>query len=152
MQIRPYQPADLDSLLVIFRKNVPHAFGENEVGEYADFMRTNTSPYFVAEHDGQVLGACGHYIKPDSQTGSIYWVFSDPDSKGSGIGGALLRYNLDALRQHPGVRLIECRTSQAAYGFFEKFGFQLQYIEPDFWAPGLDLYFMTLPVKSLAFS
>ena len=61
-----------------------------------------------------------------------------------------MRYNLDVIRQLPLVRRIVCRTSQVAYRFFEKFGFQLQYTTPDFWAPGLDLYYMTRePMKTL---
>ena len=43
--------------------------------------------------------------------------------------------------------MIECQTSQVAYRFFEKFGFVLQHTEPKHWAPGLDLYFMTLDRK-----
>lgn len=149
MTIRPYQPTDAEPLLTLFRRHVPHAFGENEVADYTDFLRTNADPYFVAEHArrgyaGRIVGACGHYVRADRQTARIGWIFTDPDVKELGVGGALVRYNLNVLEQYPDVRLIECRTSQVAYRFFEKFGFRLQYTKPDFWAPGLDLYFMAL--------
>lgn len=145
MQIRPYRPDDLEPLLTVFRKNVPDAFAPNEVGEYADFLRVNSDPYFVADLSGLVVGACGHYSKQDGRDWHICWIFSDPDHKGSGIGTALLTHNLDAIRSQPGIQIITCRTSQVAYRFFKKFGFQLDYTTPDFWAPGLDLYFMTRP-------
>ncbi len=144
MIIRPYEPADAAILVRLFRKNVPTAFGENEIAEYADFLPNNTDPYFVAEYNGQVVGACGYYLIQDGQTARICWILTDPDAKGLGIGRALLQHNLDLIRQHPAVQLIECSTSQVAYQFFEKFGFQLQYTKPDVWAPGLDLYFMSM--------
>lgn len=165
MPIRPYISTDADALLLLFQRHVPHAFGADEAAEYAEFLRINTDPYFVAEHDGRVVGACGHYVKtgpnplgrPDSQawpnqrpddlsdgqTARIGWIFTDPDVKGVSVGSALVRHNLNVIKQYPGVRRIECRTSQVAYRFFEKFGFRVQYTESDFWAPGLDLYFMT---------
>ncbi|QJW89585.1 GNAT family N-acetyltransferase [Spirosoma taeanense] len=144
MSIRPYQPTDADTLLSIFRRHVPNAFGEEEVAEYADFLNTFTDPYFVAEHSGQVIGACGYYVVADGQTARIVWILTDPDRIGSGVGSALMQHTLNEISQHPGVRHIECRTSQVAYHFFERFGFRLQYTESNFWVPGLDLYFMTL--------
>ncbi len=144
ISIRPYQPADETELLTVFRKNVPAAFGESEAADYADFLRVNPDPYFVAEQNGQVVGACGCGVKDDGTTGRIAWIFSDPDVAGLGVGSALVRHCLVHLRANPGVTLIECRTSQVAYRFFEKFGFALQHTEPDYWVPGFDLYFMTL--------
>lgn len=62
MQIRPYQPTDVEPLLTVFRKNVPTAFAPHEAAEYANFLRTCTDPYFVVEYDERVVGACGHYV------------------------------------------------------------------------------------------
>ncbi len=154
MTIRPYKLTDADALLRLFGKHVPHAFGENEVADYRHFLQTNTDPYFVAEHDGQVVGACGHYVRigadsPDGQTARIGWIFTDTNAKDLGVGSALVRYNLSVIDGYSNVRLIECRTSQVAYRFFEKFGFRLQHTEPDFWAPGLDLYLMAVNKKDL---
>lgn len=142
--IRPYQPADAEPLLILFRKNVPAAFGESEVADYADFLRVNPDPYFVAEHSGYVVGACGCGVKDDGVTGRIAWIFSDPDITGLRIGSVLVRHCLAQLRANPAVTLIECRTSQVAYRFFERFGFTLQCTEPDYWTAGFDLYYMTL--------
>lgn len=143
MTIRPYQADDADALLTIFRKNVPNAFGAEEVTEYEQFMRTLDLPYFVAEHDGRVVGASGYYVPPDNEPSRIVWILSDPAANGLGIGSALMNHCLDAIRQQAPDRIIECRTSQVAYRFFERFGFQVQYTKPDYWVPGLDLYYMT---------
>ena len=143
MIIRPCQPADAEVLVRVFTKNTPTAFGTNEINDYADFLQTNTDPYFVVEHDGGLIGACGYYIRPDGKTARIVWIFADPDAKGLRVGSALLTHCLNLIRQQPEIDLIECQTSQVAYQFFKRFGFQLQGIQPDYWTPGLDLYFMT---------
>ena len=40
------------------------------------------------------------------------------------------------------VLRITVRTSQLAFGFYEKRGFELKGIEKDYWAEGFDLYRM----------
>ncbi|WP_080240615.1 GNAT family N-acetyltransferase [Spirosoma rigui] len=143
MTVRNYTPNDAAALLAIFRKNIPDAFGEHEIDDYAGFLPKNQDPYFVAEHDGRVTGACGYYLIREGSVARICWILADPDLRGLGSGSTLLRHVLDQIRTHPQVTIIECETSQVAYVFFEKFGFQLHYTRPNHWAPGLDLYFMS---------
>lgn len=147
LTLRPYFPADAESLLTVFRKNVPVAFTEHEIGEYAAFLPKNTDPYFVVEQSGQVVGVCGYYLIQEGTVARICWILADPDGRGSGVGTALLRHVLARISAHPNVTRIECETSQVAHRFFEKFGFVLQSTKPDHWTPGLDLYFMTLVPK-----
>ena len=130
-------------VLTVFRKNVPVAFAEHEIAEYAAFLPKNTDPYFVVENAGQVVGACGYYLIREGTVARICWILADPDGRGSGVGTALLRHVLHEISTHPDVARIECETSQVAYHFFEKFGFVLQHKKPGHWAPSLDLYFMT---------
>ncbi len=148
MHIRPYEPADLEALLHVFQKNVPHAFGADEVADYGQFLHDMPVTYVVAEHEGQLVGACGYYVPDDGTPARLVWIFSDPDAKALRVGSALVQHCLDAIRRQATDRLIECRTSQVAYTFFERFGFVLQYTKPGYWAPGLDLYYMTLAYKS----
>ncbi|GAB3996018.1 hypothetical protein GCM10028807_37710 [Spirosoma daeguense] len=143
MHIRPFERSDSDELLDIFRKSVPEAFGENEINEYAEFLKTYSDPYFAAEQDGEIVGACGYYVTATGNEAHICWILTDPDRKELRIGSALMNHILHLIGQLPDVELIVCRTSQVAYKFFEKFDFQLQYTKPDVWAPGLDLHFMT---------
>ena len=149
MLLRPYIATDAEWLLTVFRNNVPMAFAEAEIDEYARFLSQNKDPYFVAEHNGQVVGACGYYLIHEKSTvARICWILADPDLKGLSVGSALLRYILDQILTHPDVAVIECQTSQVAYQFFEKFGFVLRDTQPNHWAPGLDLYFMILDPKT----
>ena len=144
MTLRPYIPSDAEPLLAVFRKNVPVAFAAHEIDEYAAFLPKNTDPYFVVEQSGPVVGACGYYLIREGTVARICWILTDPDGRGAGVGSTLLRHVLNEISAHSNVTRIECETSQVACGFFEKFGFVLQRTKPDHWAPGLDLYFITL--------
>ncbi|MCK8490475.1 GNAT family N-acetyltransferase [Spirosoma sp. RP8] len=148
MIIRPYEKTDAAQLISVFCKSVPVAFGENEISEYSTFLETWSGPYFVAEDNGKLLGACGYYSRDDRQEAYICWILSDPDAKGQGIGKVLLLHNLALIDEQPIIQRIVCETSQVAYLFFEKFGFELQHTKPDYWAPGLDLYHMILHKKA----
>lgn len=55
VRILPYQPAHAEPLLAVFRKNVPDAFGPDEVAEYADSLRTDTDSYFTAEYGKRLV-------------------------------------------------------------------------------------------------
>ena len=46
------------------------------------------------------------------------------------------------------VKTIIVRTSQLAYQFYGKVGFELEKVEKDFWAAGFDLYLMRLELET----
>ncbi|GAB3569924.1 hypothetical protein GCM10027578_25260 [Spirosoma luteolum] len=145
VQIRSYRPADFEPLLSIFDTHVPAAFGPGERADYSHFLRTHTLPYMVAEHEGTVVGACGYTVRDDGVTGVVVWILTDRAARRQRVGTALMTCVMARLAAIPGLRAIECRTSQVAWRFFEPFGFRLQFTTPDYWAPGIDLYQMTAP-------
>ena len=61
---------------------------------------------------------------------------------GKSLGTRLLRHRIEKLEAMRSVRRITVRTSQLAFGFYEKRGFELKGIEKDYWAEGFDLYRM----------
>ena len=67
-----------------------------------------------------------------------------PDFHGKGIGTQLTLHRLNEIRKTSRVNLVQVRTSQLAYQFYEKVGFKLEKVEKDFWAKGFDLYQMQL--------
>jgi|GEM_PF-6171891 len=99
MEVRPFDSSDAEQLLIVFRKSVPAAFGANEVDEYAEFLRTNTDPYFVATYQEKAVGTCGYYIDKEKKTARICWILTDPDLKGMSIGSTLLKYKLLIIRK-----------------------------------------------------
>ncbi len=46
------------------------------------------------------------------------------------------------------VKKISVKTSQLAFGFFEKFGYRTIRVEQNYWGLGLDLYEMELLLQS----
>ena len=60
------------------------------------------------------------------------------------MGTQLLKHRIDILKSMEDVKKISVRTSQVAYKFYEKQGFELFEIIKDYWAEGFDLYNMNL--------
>lgn len=144
MKIRPYQEADLSQVLSIFRKNVPKYFDPSEEEDLIHYLQKEKEEYFVIETNGSLVGSGGiNYFKAENKA-RISWDFFDPDYQGKGLGQQLLEHRIKRIKAQTEYKQIVVRTSQLAYQFYGKSGFQLQYIKEDFWAPGLHLYFMEL--------
>ena len=65
-----------------------------------------------------------------------------PEYHGKSIGTTLLQHRLEFLKNTERVKRITVRTSQLVYKFYEKNGFRLLESKKDFWAEGLDMYYM----------
>lgn len=144
--IRPYQITDLGPLLTIFRQNTPLYFAEEEEAELIGYLTNLQNPQLVFEENGVVLGTSGYYVPDSGTTGRIAWVFVSPESHGKGVGRQLVEYCLNQLRQQARLERISVRTSQYAHEFFARFGFvQIDY-KPNFWASGIHLVHMEMPV------
>ncbi len=140
---RPYTDTDHAALLTVLRRNVPQAFAAEEVPEFDAFLSKLPGPYYVVELDGQFVGACGYgLLNEQPDTARICWIFADPDGQNRGFGTFILTAIEAELRTLPGVATVDVRTSQVAYRFFEKHGYGLTEVRPDYWTPGFDLYWM----------
>jgi ribosomal protein S18 acetylase RimI-like enzyme len=53
-----------------------------------------------------------------------------------------LKHRIDKLNSIGSIQKITVRTSQVAYKFYEKQGFELFEIIKDYWADGFDMYNM----------
>jgi len=58
------------------------------------------------------------------------------------LGKKLLEHRIAKLNSIDGIQKITVRTSQVAYKFYEKQGFELFEIKKDYWAEGFDMYSM----------
>ncbi len=130
--------------MLLMKKLVPTYFAPAEVEDYRAYLNQEVEDYFVVEKAGKLLAAGGINYFLDQQMARLSWDFVDLDVHGKGIGRLLTQHRLDLLQAHPQVQRIQIRTSQLAYQFYQKFGFELQKTESDFWATGLDLYQMVL--------
>lgn len=133
-------------MLDIFRKNVPKYFNSNEEEDLLSYLQKEREEYFVVESDNALVGAGGiNYLKAKKEA-YISWDFFDPEHQGKGFGGALLTYRINHIRNQGIYKKIIVRTAQLTHEFYGKFGFQLKYVKEDFWAPGLDLYYMEIEI------
>lgn len=143
--IRPFQHSDKENLVEIFKLNTPRFFDPKEVNDFIKYLEKHSDTYLTLEHENQIAGGAGYYVKESDQSGRITWIFFHPAFSGLGLGRQAVEHCLTVLKQSPHVEKFIVTTSQLAYKFFEKFGYQITRIEKDFWGPGLDLYEMEMP-------
>jgi ribosomal protein S18 acetylase RimI-like enzyme len=109
-------------------------------------LQPNNRDYqiLVAAREGKVVGYCCYGPTPMTQgTFDLYWIASDPQVRGQGVGAALVSAMEGDLRRRKG-RLIRVETSaMEAYGPTRGFYAAMQYKEEarfrDFYKPGEDL-------------
>ena len=75
-------------------------------------------------------------------TGKISWDILHPQYQGKSLGSQLLKYRIEKIKVIDSIQKITVRTSQLAYKFYEKQGFELDEVKEDYWAKGFDLYRM----------
>ena len=141
MNIRLYQPADLDSVVAIFRSNIPKYFGPSEESGLHDFLRDYSDDYDVVEVGGEIVGAGGIALNGDLEppTVSLCWGMVREDHLGTGFGKALTEFRMKlAQEKYPGIALT-IGTSQHTEGFYKKFGFITVEHTPDGYGPGIDI-------------
>lgn len=146
MNIRPYQPSDLDAVVAIFRSNIPKYFGpEEEPGLYS-FMNDRLEDYYVVEVDDEIVGCGGIALNTDidPKTVSLCWGMVREDHLGTGLGKVLTEFRIKlAQEKYPGIALT-IGTSQHTEGFYRKFGFVTVEHTPDGYGPGIDMCRMRL--------
>jgi len=145
LKVRPYTKDDKQQVLALFSLNTPKYFDSAEETDLIHYLENELEDYFVAEEGESIVGAGGLNYFPKENTARISWDFVHPDFHGQGIGQALVRHRLHHLKRLNWVKKVVVRTSQFAYRFYEKMGFELKETKKDYWAPGFDLYLMSQP-------
>ena len=92
----------------------------------AKYLTRNPSTCFVADDDGEIKGVimCGH----DGRRGFIYHTAVAKDSRGTGIGRALVNHALDALKSEGIIKacLVAFTKNEPGNAFWEKLGFKVR--------------------------
>lgn len=90
------------------------------------YLKRNPASSFVAEDDGEIIGAimAGH----DGRRGYIYHTAVLPDYRNQGIAKHLVAHAMDALEQEGinKVALVAFERNKLGNGFWEKIGFILR--------------------------
>lgn len=145
--IRKYTKKDKSKTIELLRLNTPEYFDVSEESDFEEYLDHKVEDYFIYEEDSKIIGAGGINYFPEQKTARISWDMIDPQSQGKGVGKKLTQYRINHLSKNQKIEFITVRTSQLVYLFYEKMGFELEKIEPDFWAKNYDLYQMQMKNK-----
>ena len=142
IEIREYKSTDKPSLMHLLDLNIPRYFAVEESADFSHYLDHERELYYVLLLDNQIVGCGGVNFAGQRTVGRISWDILHPDYQGKSLGARLLQYRLEILRSIDSILRITVRTSQLAYRFYEKQGFQLKEIKKDYWAKGFDMYDM----------
>ena len=145
--IRAYRSEDKLEVIELLRKNIPAFFASEEEEDFQQYLEKEREDYFVYNEGLKIIGAGGVNYFPTENEARISWDMIDPEYHGKGIGRKLVRHRLQHIQESAErIDTIIVRTSQVAFRFYEKMGFELKKIEKDFWAEGFDLYLMKMTI------
>ena len=142
--IRNYTKKDKSTLIELLRQNTPEYFDPSEEIEFINYLDHEVEDYFVYELDFKIIGAGGINYFLEEKSARISWDMVDSKSQGKGIGKKLTQHRINHLKRNTEVEIIRVRTSQHAYKFYGKMGFELEKIEKKYWAKNFDLYLMKM--------
>ena len=142
--IRNYTKKDKSTLIELLRQNTPEYFDPSEEIEFINYLDHEVEDYFVYELDFKIIGAGGINYFLEEKSARISWDMVDSKSQGKGIGKKLTQHRINHLKRNTEVEIIRVRTSQHAYKFYGKMGFELDKIEKKYWAKNFDLYLMKM--------
>jgi ribosomal protein S18 acetylase RimI-like enzyme len=142
------KPEDKDAVMKILQATPEFTPGEVIVAEeLIDYYLSESvaSEYniLVAEVNSEVVGYICWGLTPLTEgTWDIYWIATDRERQGQGIGTALLNSAESRIKEAKG-RLVFIETSskpgyENTKGFYHARGYELICQIPDFYAPGDD--------------
>jgi|SRR5690554_3470524 len=140
--IREYKPKDKSEVVNLLRLNTPKYFAIEEEEELKRYLEEERELYYILLYDDKIVGCGGINFTDNKAIGKISWDIFNPNYQGKSLGTKLLKHRIEKLRSIDSVLKITVRTSQVAYKFYEKQGFELLEIRKDFWANGFDMYNM----------
>ena len=145
--IRKYASADKEYVINLFRLNTPKYFAASEEEDLVYYLSHHIENHYVVACGDKLWGCGGFTLSDDLSTGKISWDIFHPDHQGKGLGSILTKYRIEKIQEHKTIKSISVRTSQVAFKFYERFGFNLKETIKDYWAEGFDLYRMEYMIK-----
>ena len=140
IMIREYKSIDKNAVLELIRLNIPKYFASSEEDDFSRYLDSEIELYYVLLFDKKLVGCGGINFSDNRMTGKISWDILHPEYQGKSLGTYLLEYRIKKLKSIDSVQRITVRTSQLAYKFYEKRGFELLEVKKDYWARGFDMY------------
>ena len=148
IKIREYEPKDKSEVISLIRLNTPEYFAVEEEADLCNYLEKERELYYVLLHTEKIVGCGGINFEDKNTTGKISWDIFHPAFQGKSLGTKLVRYRIEKLNSIHTIKKITVRTSQMAYKFYEKNGFELFEINNNFWKEGFDMYNMKYRKRS----
>lgn len=153
MIIRSYTSRDHAACIELFNGNTPKYFDPSELTDFESWLRgqddgklaykqTGEEFYFVVEIENKIVACGGFYIPKEGFEASLTWGMVASDRHRQGLGKTLLLHRIQEIETHFPQYSIVLDTTQFSYPFFEKHGFRITKITPDFYGQGMDRYDM----------
>ncbi len=126
MNIRNYQGADRQPLIDLWRVVFPDDPPHNKPSEVIDAKLAVDDLIFVAEKDGEFIGAC--IAGYDGHRGWLYAVAVLPKHRFEGTGAALVKHALQSLMQIGCIKVnLQIRsTNKDIESFYQSLGFKTE--------------------------
>lgn len=141
---QPFQASDYPGCVALFDRNCPDYFAPNEREDYISFLRSDPQGYQVARLDQRVVAAFG--LTVEGAVGRISWIMVCPESKGQGVGAAMMQ-RAKASAAQAQVDVVDIAASHLSAPFFAHFGALEQAATPDGWGKGMHRVDMKLPIS-----
>ncbi|HMT27717.1 MAG TPA: GNAT family N-acetyltransferase [Bacteroidia bacterium] len=145
--IKKYNDSYRSTLVELLRSNTPDFFSPSEESDLNYYLDNHTENFYTISLKNKIVGCGGFNLTEDDSTAKIAWDIVHPTCHGQGLGSELLKFRIQKIKEIEKIKTISVRTSQFAYGFYKKFGFQTREIIKDYWAEGFDLYKMDADIK-----
>lgn len=146
---RRYQDTDREACMALLDSNVPRFFSDHERPDFIEFLGTADRAYLVVTNGNTVVGCGGFTLSDNNRVANLCWGMVHRDHHGKGLGALLLRARLQAIAANAPACFVRLATSQFTAGFYQQYGFVVQSIQPDGFAPGLDAVEMRLSLQSM---
>ncbi len=117
MDIRPYTAADRAACLAVCDSVLPGTARE-AFGAYLD----EGNPYFVAEHEGGIIGGGG--FRTDGDGARLLWGMVHRDWQRQGLGRFLLFFRMREITKQADVTHVHLVAPPDAAGFYAAQGFR----------------------------
>ena len=140
--IKEYKEVERQIVLDIFKANTPKYFAFEEEEAFCNYLDKERERFYVLSLDGTIVGCGGINFIDNDSFAKISWDMFHPAYQGQALGTHLMKFRISILKSMENIKKIVVRTSQLAYQFYEKQGFELKEIKKDYWAKGFDMYYM----------
>jgi len=144
MTVRDFRPEDRAACVAVFRSNIPKYFQTSEEPAFAEFLRQPRSTYLVIEQGSAIVACGGFHDNSEKREARLCWGMVREDLHGEALGTRLLQERLQRIAELPNFDRVRMDTSQHTVKFYERFGFVVESVAKDKYAPGLDRIDMVL--------